>query len=122
MLRFSLFIPKTSRIGLLTTTEEEPVNANTIKMRINSHLCWTSHFNFSFLNIHKVIANNKINTKTEDVRKSRKLENWNRREIFTAEKTSTNNPSTGYTSCQFLVISQLSLKLFIAVFTAAKIS
>ncbi len=41
MLRFSLVIPINWIVGRLINIEEEPVIANTIKMRINSHFCST---------------------------------------------------------------------------------
>lgn len=47
--RFSLVIPISAIIGLPTNTEDDPVIAKTIKMRIISHRYVTIHLLSSFL-------------------------------------------------------------------------
>lgn len=122
MFRFSLVIPNSLIIGRPTKREDDPVIANTIKIRISSQRYVTFHFFSNF------VKRNSINFKRiKNATSARAIFRtiWysaiNKLVNLKLEYNRIRAPKIGKISCQFLTISQRALKCSIIFNTAANI-
>lgn len=120
--KFSLVIPKNFIIGLPTKTEDEPVIANTIKIRIISQRYSTTHLCSNFLNRYrKKRINKKLMTRVAAIVTTIGNVFVNARASLYAEYTTPITPKKGNSNCQFSLICQRFLNCSITSFEAAKI-
>ncbi len=120
--KFSFVMPNSFIIGLPTKTEEDPVMAKTIKMRIISQRCSTNHLFSNFLNKYrKKRINKKLMTRVATIVTAIGKVFVNARAILYAVYTIPIIPKKGNNNCQFSLICQRFLNCSITYFEAAKI-